>query len=70
MDGVIADGNKVNPNIKDLSSMIVFAFIPFNLFKGLAVSVLTAVIYKRVSPLLHGKRGMAPVTSAPTVTKD
>lgn len=70
MDGVIAAGNKVNPYIKDLSSMIVFAFIPFNLFKGLLVSVLTAVIYKRVSPLLHGKKGMAPVTFAPTVTKD
>ena len=70
MDGVIAVGNKVNPYIKDLSSMIVFAFIPFNLFKGLVVSALTAVIYKRVSPLLHGKRGMTPVTSASTVTKD
>ena len=28
---------------------------PFNLIKGLVISILTAVLYKRVSPILHGK---------------
>jgi riboflavin transporter FmnP len=28
---------------------------PFNLIKGLVISLLTAMLYKRVSPLLHGK---------------
>ncbi len=28
---------------------------PFNLIKGTVISVLTAVLYKRVSPLMHGK---------------
>ena len=28
---------------------------PFNLIKGLVISVLTALLYKRVSPILHGK---------------
>ena len=56
MEGVIAAGTKVNPNIKDLSSIIVYAFIPFNLFKGILISVITAIIYKRVSPFLHGKK--------------
>jgi len=68
MDTIVAMSAAVNVYVKDVKTLIVFAFVPFNLFKGLVVSVLTAVIYKRVSPLLHGKRGMAPVTSAPTVT--
>ena len=28
---------------------------PFNLIKGLVISLLTAILYKRVSPILHGK---------------
>ena len=28
---------------------------PFNLIKGLVISIPTAVLYKRVSPILHGK---------------
>ena len=28
---------------------------PFNLIKGLVISLLTAVLYKRISPLLHEK---------------
>lgn len=28
---------------------------PFNLIKGLVISLLTVMLYKRVSPLLHGK---------------
>ena len=35
---------------------------PFNLIKGLMISLLTAVLYKRVSPLLHEKK--TPVSAA------
>ena len=28
---------------------------PFNLIKGLTISILTALLYKRVSPILHEK---------------
>ena len=56
MTDIIAMTSAVNIYVKDIYSMIVFAFIPFNLFKGLVVSLLTAFIYKRVSPLLHGKK--------------
>ena len=63
MDAIVAMSAAVNVYVKDIKSMIVFAFIPFNLFKGLVVSALTAVIYKRVSPLLHGKKGVAPAAA-------
>ncbi len=53
MEAIIAMGNKVNSSISDLSSLILFATVPFNLIKGVACSVITALIYKRISPILH-----------------
>lgn len=50
---------KVNILVKDVKSLIVFAFVPFNLFKGIVVSLITALLYKRVSPLLHRHVGRA-----------
>ena len=73
MAGVIATGTKVNPNIKDLTSIIIFAFIPFNIFEGIVISALTALLYKRVSPLLHGRKRIVPASSAaaaPITPKD
>jgi riboflavin transporter len=42
-----------NTLVTDMKSLIVFVFIPFNIFKGLAVSLIVGIIYKRISPLLH-----------------
>ncbi|MHB1483329.1 MAG: ECF transporter S component [Saccharofermentanales bacterium] len=47
---VAAAGNKL---VKDLPTLIVFVFAPFNIFKGVIVSFIVALIYKRISPLLH-----------------
>ena len=54
MDALIAMGTKVNPSITDLTTFVLFAVAPFNLFKGVLVSCLTVLIYKKVSPILHG----------------
>ena len=53
MDTIIAMGHKVNPSINGLWTLILFATLPFNLLKGVICSVVTALIYKRVSPILH-----------------
>ena len=45
-----------NTLVKDMPTLLLFVFVPFNLIKGLLVSVLTGLVYKRVSPLLHGVR--------------
>jgi riboflavin transporter FmnP len=45
-----AVGNKL---VTDLKSLILFVFVPFNLFKGIVVSLIVGVIYKRLSPILH-----------------
>jgi riboflavin transporter FmnP len=43
-------GNKL---VVDLKTMIFYVFVPFNLFKGIVVSLLVSLLYKRLSPLLH-----------------
>ena len=43
-----------NTLVTDMGTFILYVFVPFNLVKGLIVSLLTALVYKRISPLLHG----------------
>ncbi|MCH4239681.1 MAG: ECF transporter S component [Oscillospiraceae bacterium] len=54
MDKIIAMGSAVNKAISDLPSFVLLATTPLNLLKGVSVSVITFLLYKRVSPILHG----------------
>lgn len=49
----IAMGNVINPAIVDLKTFILYAVAPFNLFKGVVISVLTALLYNRVGKYLE-----------------
>lgn len=53
LDSVISDAQKANAGIVDLKTLILFGTVPFNLIKGIVVSLITFLIYKRVSPLLR-----------------
>ena len=53
LDQIIEMGSKVNKYVVDYKSLILFAVVPFNLLKGTAVSALTLLMYKKVSPILH-----------------
>jgi riboflavin transporter len=50
---VVGMGTAINPNIKNLNTFIIWAIIPFNLLKAIIVSVITLLMYKRISPILH-----------------
>lgn len=53
LENIITMGSAVNKYVVDLKSMIIYAIVPFNLLKGLVVSLVTLILYKRVSPILH-----------------
>ncbi len=53
MEAIIAMGAAVNSSIHSVWTLVLFAVVPFNLLKGIVVSALTFVLYKRISPLLH-----------------
>lgn len=53
MDKIIGMGSAVNKFVIDYKTLILFAVVPFNLIKGTIVSIVTILIYKKVSPILH-----------------
>lgn len=55
-DAIISLGAAVNPNIHNVLTFVVIAVAPFNILKGLLVSAITLLIYKRLSPILKGHR--------------
>ncbi len=56
MDALVAMGSAVNPAIKGLGTFVILAVAPFNLLKGVLVSVATLLLYKHVSPVLKNNR--------------
>jgi riboflavin transporter FmnP len=53
LDAIVAMGTEVNRRITSLPTLVLWAVVPFNLIKGVAVSALTFLLYKRISPLMH-----------------
>ncbi|WP_432662483.1 ECF transporter S component [Wukongibacter baidiensis] len=56
IDQIIAWSAAANGAITDLKTLILYAVVPFNLIKGAVISVLTILIYKKISHLLINKR--------------
>ena len=52
---IIAMGGAVNPAISSVTTFVVLAVAPLNLIKGVLISVLTLLLYKRVARPLFGK---------------
>lgn len=52
IEGLIEMGTKVNAGITDLFTFVMFAVVPFNLLKGILVSVVVLLIYKKISPII------------------
>lgn len=52
MDALIGMGTAINANVTGIFSFVAFCVAPLNLIKGAAVSVLTFVLYKPLSPIL------------------
>lgn len=55
LDTIIAMGTAVNGNINNISTFVLLAVAPLNLVKGVCVSILTMLLYKRVARPLFGK---------------
>ncbi len=53
MDALIQMGTAVNSHITSLTTFVLFAVAPFNLIKGVVVSLVVFVIYKKISPVFR-----------------
>lgn len=53
LDVIVGMGTKVNPAIVSVNTLVLFAVVPFNLLKGVLVSVVTFFLYKHIERLLR-----------------
>ena len=56
LETIVGMGTAVNPAITGLGSFILLAVVPFNILKGVIVSLITLLIYKKLSPILKPNR--------------
>lgn len=61
LDAIIEMGTAINPSIHSVTSFVIMAVAPLNLLKGTTVSVMTLLIYKKLSPVLKADK---PVRTA------
>lgn len=50
---IVAMCQAVNPYVKDMVSLMIFSMLPFNLFKYGVTSIITFVLYKKLSSVIR-----------------
>ena len=53
LEVIIGMGTDINPAIVSVNTLVLFAVVPFNLLKGVLVSVVTFFLYKHIERLLR-----------------
>ena len=53
LENILAAGAAIKPAVSSVWGLAIFCVAPFNLLKGAIVSLLTALVYKRISSLIH-----------------
>ena len=56
MNAFVAIAHKTNSLVKSYFTMMIFAIVPFNLIKGFIEILVTKLLYKHVSSILHERR--------------
>lgn len=54
LETIFAMGSAIWSDVKDMTSFVIFCVAPLNLIKGVTVSLLTLLLYKRVASPLFG----------------
>ena len=64
LDVILGMGSAINAKVTDLTTFVIFMVAPINIIKGVGISILTMLIYKKVSPIIKYGRTMSEGTSA------
>ena len=54
LEAIIEACQKVNPSITSIDTYIIFGVLPFNILKGVILSLITILIYKKLSNFIRG----------------
>ncbi|MBE5999680.1 MAG: ECF transporter S component, partial [Sarcina sp.] len=64
LDVILGMGSAINAGVKDLTTFVIFMVAPINIIKGVGISILTMLIYKKISPIIKYGRTMSEGQSA------
>ena len=53
LEAILETSAKANPLVKDKLSLLMAVFVPFNLFKGTVVGLITFFVYKPISKIIN-----------------
>ena len=53
IESLVEMGAAVNGKIVDLWTLMLYSIVPFNLVKGIMLTAITILLYKKVSPIIH-----------------
>ncbi len=53
LENILAAGAAINPAVSSVWTFAMICVGPFNIIKGTLVSVITALVYKRISTMIH-----------------
>ena len=56
LEGLIASFREFISFIKAKLDIVLFNAFPFNLLKGIGISIITILLYKRLTPILKGRQ--------------
>ncbi|MDD5898569.1 MAG: ECF transporter S component [Clostridia bacterium] len=56
VEAIVGMGQKVLPAVNSVGRFVLLITAPFNILKWVVISVVTALIYKPLSPILHGRK--------------
>ena len=49
LEAIVGMGTAINPSITDVTSLVIYAVAPLNIIKGASVSLVTMLVYKKLS---------------------
>ena len=56
VEAIVGMGQAILPAVDSVGKFVLLITAPFNILKWVVISVVTALIYKPLSPILHGKK--------------
>ena len=64
VESILDMGRQVFPGIQTIWQFVLLITAPFNLVKWTAISVLGGLVYKPLSPILHGRKRAKPASAS------
>ena len=52
LEAILEMGAKINPAVTNLTTFVILMVAPINIIKGVGISFLTMLVYKRISPII------------------